>query len=190
MSVKTWQPNKAMQTGRKSHTYRKQDRELVSEGVILPKRTTSSKSAGTPFWDIRNHPPASGPVFGSSDPGFEPRVSASVGEGHPRGFLLGALLRGSIGSGIQIDDGGQSPIFDEVEVSRPAKPSLTVSSAEMLLERLDPVDFGLQSFGGASVPNSVVDQDSHFCLFDMFYYGSWPPSRWHCSMFSCCLYHI
>ncbi|GMH16962.1 hypothetical protein Nepgr_018803 [Nepenthes gracilis] len=41
-------------------------------------------------------------VFGSPDPGAEPGVPASVGEGHPRGFLLGALLHGSIGSGIRL----------------------------------------------------------------------------------------
>ncbi|GMH12938.1 hypothetical protein Nepgr_014779 [Nepenthes gracilis] len=77
-------------------------------------------------------------------------------------FLLGALLRGYVGSSIQIDEGGQSTIFDEVEVSRPTKPSLTVSSAKRMQEGLDPVDSRLQSFGGAIVPNSAMDRIATF----------------------------
>ncbi|GMH06234.1 hypothetical protein Nepgr_008074 [Nepenthes gracilis] len=68
-------------------------------------------------------------LVSSPDPSPELGVPASVGEGQSRGFLLGELLRGSTGVGIQIKEGGQFPFFDEVECS-----------------------------GGAIAPNTAVDR--------------------------------
>ncbi|GMH16960.1 hypothetical protein Nepgr_018801 [Nepenthes gracilis] len=112
-----------------------EDLEEAPPSVSPPANSVSSNlDAAVSDSHVGKHPIgiASEPVFGSSDTGSEPGVSAFVGEGHPRGVLLGAVLRGFVGSRIQIDDVGQAPSFDEVEVSRPAKPSLTVSSAERL----------------------------------------------------------
>ncbi|GMH06079.1 hypothetical protein Nepgr_007919 [Nepenthes gracilis] len=57
---------------------------------------------------VGKHPKvvSSEPLFGSPDP-------ASVGEGHFRGIMLGALVRGSDGcAGIPIDEAGQTSNFD------------------------------------------------------------------------------
>ncbi|GMH20911.1 hypothetical protein Nepgr_022753 [Nepenthes gracilis] len=52
-------------------------------------------------------------LSGWPDPGSEPEVSASVGEGRPRDILLGALVRGSNGcAGIPVDEAGQTSNFD------------------------------------------------------------------------------
>ncbi|GMH31677.1 hypothetical protein Nepgr_033521 [Nepenthes gracilis] len=79
-------------------------------------------------------------------------VSDSVGEGHPRGFLSGALLRGFVGSGIQIEEGGQFPSSEEVVnldgVTVPKSALDRIASSDSLA--VSPLGFGTLVDGSAS----------------------------------------
>ncbi|GMH25360.1 hypothetical protein Nepgr_027203 [Nepenthes gracilis] len=53
------------------------------------------------------------PLFGWLDPSSEPRVSASIGEGHSRDILMGELVHCSVGcAGIPTIEVGQTSNFD------------------------------------------------------------------------------
>ncbi|GMH04881.1 hypothetical protein Nepgr_006721 [Nepenthes gracilis] len=58
------------------------------------------------------------PVFGAPDPRCQPGVSVSLVEGLPRGFQLGAMHRGSVGTGIQSEAAYQTPSVNVVASSK------------------------------------------------------------------------
>ncbi|GMH22181.1 hypothetical protein Nepgr_024024 [Nepenthes gracilis] len=88
---------------------------------------------------VGKHPKvvSSEPLFGSPDPGSEPGVSTSVGEGHPKGILLGALVHGSmdVAGGFRVIDQGvvcgfPLPFADANELAR--TPPLASSGRSVL----------------------------------------------------------